>query len=73
MTRYFTKRYCRFCKEHIDHIDYQDVDRLKYYITTGGKIKPSRITGTCAKHQRRLSKAIKRARFVALLPYESRS
>jgi len=73
MARFFKKRYCRFCKEKRDDIDYKDIDTLKDYITERGKILPSRITGTCAKHQRCLSRAIKRARFMALLPYVARS
>jgi len=73
MVRFFRKRYCRFCKEKRDDIDYKDIDTLKDYITERGKILPSRITGTCAKHQRALSRAIKRARFMALLPYVARS
>ena len=73
MARFFKKRYCRFCKEKRDDIDYKDIDTLKDYITERGKILPSRITGTCAKHQRALSRAIKRARFMALLPYVARS
>lgn len=60
---------CRFCSEKMKEIDYKDVNRLKRYITEKGKIIPSRVTGTCAKHQRKLTAAIKQARFVALLPY----
>ncbi|GAB4223480.1 MAG: 30S ribosomal protein S18 [Francisella sp.] len=63
------RKFCRFTIEGIKEIDYKDVDRLKSYITETGKIVPSRITGTSAKYQRQLSKAIKRARFLALLPY----
>ncbi|HDM37728.1 MAG TPA: 30S ribosomal protein S18 [Candidatus Omnitrophica bacterium] len=73
MAKFFRKRYCRFCKEKRDDIDYKDIDTLKDYITERGKILSSRITGTCAKHQRCLSRAIKRARFMALLPYVGRS
>ena len=73
MAKFFRKRYCRFCKEKRDNIDYKDIDTLKDYITERGKILSSRITGTCAKHQRCLSRAIKRARFMALLPYVGRS
>ncbi|MGM0563945.1 MAG: 30S ribosomal protein S18 [Pseudomonadota bacterium] len=70
MAGYFRRRkYCRFTAEGITHIDYKDVDLLKQYITETGKIVPSRITGTSAKYQRQLAKAIKRARYVALLPY----
>jgi len=65
------KRVCSFCIEKIDHIDYKDVNRLKKYITERGKIIPRRISGNCAKHQRELTNAIKRARQVALLPYSA--
>ncbi|MFO8056847.1 MAG: 30S ribosomal protein S18 [bacterium] len=67
--RGFSKRKkCRFCAEGIP-IDYKDVDTLSHYITDRAKIVPRRITGTCAKHQRELAVAIKRARYVALLPF----
>ena len=70
MSRFFRRRkYCRFTAEGIDRIDYKDLDTLKAYITETGKIVPSRITGTNAKYQRQLATAIKRARFLALLPY----
>ncbi|EDY86564.1 ribosomal protein S18 [gamma proteobacterium HTCC5015] len=70
MAGYFRRRkYCRFTAEGITQIDYKDTDLLKQYITETGKIVPSRITGTSAKYQRQLAKAIKRARYVALLPY----
>ena len=70
MSRFFRRRkYCRFTAEGIPEADYKDVELLKAYITETGKIVPSRITGTKAKYQRQLSKAIKRARYLALLPY----
>ena len=69
--RTFVKRLCRFCSDHVDHVDYKDVERIARYVTERGKILPSRLTGTCAKHQRVLAQAIKRARFMALLPYVS--
>lgn len=70
MSRFFRRRkYCRFTAEGIDRIDYKDLETLKAYITETGKIVPSRITGTNAKYQRQLASAIKRARFLALLPY----
>ncbi|GAB3031921.1 30S ribosomal protein S18 [Bowmanella dokdonensis] len=70
MARFFRRRkYCRFSAEGIQQIDYKDTGLLKNYITESGKIVPSRITGTGAKYQRQLSTAIKRARFLALLPY----
>ena len=69
--RVFVKRPCRFCSEKVEHIDYKDLERIGRYVTERGKILPSRLTGTCAKHQRVLTRAIKRARFMALLPYVS--
>jgi small subunit ribosomal protein S18 len=63
------KKFCRFSAEGVKEIDYKDLDTLKSYITETGKIVPSRITGTSAKYQRQLATAIKRARFLALLPY----
>ena len=70
MARFFRrKRYCRFTAEGIKHIDYKDLNLLKQYISESGKIVPSRITGTSARYQRQLAEAVKRARFLALLPY----
>ena len=70
MPRFFHRRkYCRFTAEGIERIDYKDLELLKAFITETGKIVPSRITGTSAKYQRQLATAIKRARFLALLPY----
>jgi len=70
MARFFRRRkLCRFTAEGVTEIDYKDIATLKNYITESGKIVPSRITGTSAKYQRQLSSAIKRARFLALLPY----
>ncbi len=70
MSRYFRRRkFCRFSAEGVEEIDYKDLGTLKNYITETGKIVPSRITGTSAKYQRQLSSAIKRARYLALLPY----
>jgi small subunit ribosomal protein S18 len=63
------RKFCRFTAEKVDEIDYKDVDVLKEFITETGKIMPARITGTKAGYQRQLSVAIKRARFLALLPY----
>ena len=72
MAHYFRKRrYCRFTEEGIEEIDYKDVKLLKDFITEAGKIVPSRVTGTKARYQRQLSTAIKRARYVALLPYSN--
>jgi small subunit ribosomal protein S18 len=70
MSRFFRKRkFCRFTAEGVEEIDYKDIGTLKAYITETGKIVPSRITGTRAFYQRQLSLAVKRARFLALLPY----
>ncbi|MCH1491109.1 MAG: 30S ribosomal protein S18 [Luminiphilus sp.] len=70
MSRFFRRRkFCKFTAEGIKEIDYKDLDTLKQYITETGKIVPSRITGTKAKYQRQLATAVKRARFLALLPY----
>lgn len=63
------RKVCAFCVDKIDNIDYKDVGRLRRYLTDRGKIEPRRKTGTCAKHQRRLTIALKRARHVALLPF----
>ena len=64
------KKVCAFCQEKVEGIDYKDVARLKKYVAEGGKILPRRMTGTCAKHQRTLAYAIKRARVMALLPFK---
>ena len=70
MMRQFRRRkMCRFTAEGAQSIDYKDINLLKNYVTESGKIVPSRITGTSAKYQRQLSAAIKRARFLALIPY----
>ncbi|MBI4214261.1 MAG: 30S ribosomal protein S18 [Chloroflexi bacterium] len=70
-TRRFTprRRVCQFCVDHIKVIDYKDVNRLKRYLSDRAKIEPRRKTGTCARHQRTLAVALKRARYLALLPY----
>jgi len=67
--RFYKRKVCRFCADGIKEIDYKDVKRLRNYITERGKIVPRRISGTCARHQRQLAKAIKRARILALLPF----
>ena len=70
MSRYFRrKKFCRFTADGVVSIDYKDIATLKNYVSENGKIVPSRITGTKARYQRQLSTAIKRARFLALLPY----
>lgn len=63
------KKVCNFCKDKVTFIDFKDVGKLRKYTTERGKILPKRITGTCSKHQRMVTTAIKRARSVALLPY----
>ena len=63
------RKVCTFCLDRVREIEYKDVPRLRRYISDRGKIEPRRKTGTCAKHQRRLSVALKRARHMALLPY----
>ena len=65
------KKVCAFCADKIETIDYKDVARLKRFLSERGKIIPRRVTGTCARHQRALTVAIKRARHLALLPYVS--
>ncbi|GJL82001.1 MAG: 30S ribosomal protein S18 [marine bacterium B5-7] len=63
------RKYCRFTAEGITEVDYKDIDLLKSFLTETGKIIPSRNTGTKARYQRQLSTAVKRARYLALLPY----
>ena len=68
--RFFSRRrVCSFCVDHVAHIDYKDLPRLRRYISDRARIEPKRKSGTCAKHQRVLSIAIKRARHIALLPF----
>ena len=66
------KKFCRFTADDVETIDYKDLGILKGYISETGKIVPSRITGTRAKYQRQLARAIKRARYLSLLPYTDR-
>lgn len=63
------RKVCSFCVDKQDHIDYKDVSKLRKFVTERGKILPRRISGTCAKHQRTLTDAIKRSRNIALLPF----
>ena len=63
------RKKCKFCLDRVEHIDYKDERRLRRFMTDRGKITPRRITGTCAKHQRMLSAAVKRARVIALVPF----
>jgi small subunit ribosomal protein S18 len=69
MSYFRRKRYCKFTVEGISSVDYKDIELLKGFVTESGKIVPARITGTKAKYQRQLTKAIKVARYLALMPY----
>jgi len=70
MSRFFRRRkFCRFTAEGVTEIDYKDLETLKQYVSETGKIVPSRITGTKAKYQRQMATAVKRSRYLALLPY----
>jgi len=69
---FFKRKACKFCIEKLQSVDYKDISRLQKFITERGKITPSRLSGLCAKHQRMLATAIKRARHIALLPYSAR-
>jgi small subunit ribosomal protein S18 len=69
--RYGRRKVCAFCVDKMDYVDYKDVNRLRRFVSERGKIEPRRKTGTCDKHQRVLTSALKRARNVALLPYTS--
>ncbi|MGB5395563.1 MAG: 30S ribosomal protein S18 [Gammaproteobacteria bacterium] len=69
MSYFRRKRFCKFTADGIDSVDYKDLELLKGYVSESGKIVPARITGTKAKYQRQLTQAIKRARFLALMPY----
>ncbi|MDR1939311.1 MAG: 30S ribosomal protein S18 [Clostridiales bacterium] len=70
MKRVPKKKVCVFCVEKTDEADYKDVAKLKRFITEKGKLMPKRMTGTCAKHQRVIAEAVKRARIMALLPFK---
>ena len=65
------RKVCQFCADKVEPLDYKDVPRLRKYVAERGKIAPRRMSGVCAKHQRELALAIKRARQIALLPYVS--
>ena len=65
------KKVCIFCQDKVNEIDYKDIARLRRYMSERAKILPRRVTGTCAAHQRELTVAIKRARYLALLPYSA--
>jgi ribosomal protein S18 len=70
--RRFTKKVCYFCKEKIDYVDYKDVALLRKFMSDRAKIRSSRVTGNCVQHQRKVARAIKNARELALLPYINR-
>ena len=63
------RKFCRFCSDKVEYIDYKNIKILRSYLTERGKVLPRRMTGTCAKHQRELSESIKRARSIALLAF----
>ena len=63
------RKYCQFCKEHTEYIDYKDTQMLRKYVTDRGKIKPRHVTGARVQHQRDIANAVKRAREMALMPY----
>ena len=65
------RKVCQFCADKVEFIDYKDVAKLRRFVSERAKILPRRITGTCAKHQRELTIAIKRARYIALIPYSA--
>ncbi len=71
--RYSRPRVCQFCVDRSIQLDYKNVDLLRRFVTEGGKIRPRRQTGTCAKHQRELARTIKRSRHLALLPFSGES
>lgn len=67
--RFHRRKFCRFCADKVEFIDYKDIKILRTYLTERGKILPRRMTGTCAKHQRELTESIKQARSIALLAF----
>ena len=62
------RKYCQFCKDQTEYVDYKDTQMLRKYVTDRGKIKPRRVTGACVQHQRDIAEAVKRARVMALMP-----
>jgi small subunit ribosomal protein S18 len=70
--RFQRRKFCRFCSEKVEYIDYKNIKVLKSYLTERGKILPRRMTGNCAKHQRELTESIKRARSIALIAFAER-
>ncbi len=67
--RFQRRKFCRFCANKVPFIDYKDIKTLRHYVTERGKLIAGRMTGNCAKHQRELTRAVKRARNIALLPF----
>ncbi len=65
------RKVCQCCVDHVDHVDYKDMATLRRFVSERGKILPRRVTGICAKHQRKINLAIKRARAIALLPFSA--
>jgi small subunit ribosomal protein S18 len=70
--RFQRRKFCRFCSEKVEYIDYKNIKILRSYLTERGKILPRRMTGNCAKHQRELTESIKRARSIALLAFSEK-
>lgn len=70
--RFQRRKFCRFCSEKVEYIDYKNTKILKNYLTERGKVLPRRMTGTCAKHQRELTESIKRARSIALIAFSEK-
>ncbi len=68
-TRIYRRKPCKFCMDRVEHIDYLDYPRFQRFVTERGKILPSRITGSCAKHQKQLARAIRKTRVMALMPF----
>lgn len=66
------KRYCQFCADKVDYIDYKEIALLRKFVSDRGKIRARRVTGNCSQHQRRVATAVKNAREMALLPYSTR-
>ena len=66
---YHHRKTCQFCAENVDEIDYKDIKLLNRFVTERGKMVPARVSATCAKHQRSVARAIKRARYLALMPF----
>lgn len=72
-TRKPRRKYCNFCRDKVEYIDYKDISTLRRYISDKGKIRPRRVSGNCQQHQQDLAVAIKRSREMALIPYSSKN